>query len=96
MADAVVDAARRSGADRDLQTFLQDLFTDPAASPGANHRRIHDLGFGAVLTTNFDELLERTFPREPVFTFREAEPLLDALSRRRFFILKLYGTFAFA
>ncbi|MGO9206441.1 MAG: AAA family ATPase, partial [Candidatus Limnocylindrales bacterium] len=94
VADSVVEATRGDqAAERELQEFLRGLYTNPTATPGANHHRLRELGFGAVLTTNFDELLERTFPAQPVFTFRQTEPLLDALSRRRFFILKLYGTF---
>src|SRR5262249_17543991 len=59
-----------------------------------NHSQIRDMDFAAVLTTNFDNLLEGTFPNSPVYTPQDTEPLLNALSGRQFFILKLYGALA--
>jgi hypothetical protein len=44
------------------------------------------------MTTNFDDLLERTFVEAPAYTFRDTDRLLDALSRPQPFVLKLYGT----
>jgi predicted ATPase len=56
---------------------------------------IPQIGFGAALTTNFDHLLERAFgsaKREVAVRLpRDVEAIRGDLSRRQFFILKLYG-----
>lgn len=44
-----------------------------------------------MLTTNFDNILEQTFESKPVYTHLDTESLLEALSARKFFLLKLYG-----
>jgi predicted ATPase len=105
VADSVFEATREidqqtqtSGTPAGLQTqllsYLKELFVAPDAAPGPNHSRIRDTGFAAILTTNFDNLLEGTFPNSPVYTPQDTEPLLNALSGRQFFLLKLYGTLA--
>jgi len=57
------------------------------------HTLLANIPFAAALTTNFDLLLEQTFSNRDanVFTPRDTDPLLEALHRRAFFILKLYG-----
>jgi ABC-type multidrug transport system ATPase subunit len=47
-----------------------------------------------VLTTNFDNLLERTFHAHSpkVYTHQDADALLTAMSKREFFVLKAYGS----
>jgi hypothetical protein len=95
-ADPVADEVVSAVADRDPQALhehLRQVFLRPTDLPDVLTvaRRIP---FAAVLTSNFDNLLERAYaPRDvPVFTPRRSEPLLDAVSKRQFFILKLYGT----
>lgn len=57
------------------------------------HFILRKIQFSAVMTTNFDSLLEKTFgPRGgPVLTPFEDEGLLEQMSRRKFFLLKLHG-----
>lgn len=64
------------------------------SSPSGFHAQLERIQFSAVLTTNFDTLLEGiyTAPPERVYTPKDAESLLTALTKRDFFILKLYGT----
>jgi hypothetical protein len=92
VADSVVEASRSHDLQERLMSFLRMVFTDQPVSPGPNHRRIRDLRPDGALTTNFDDLLEQTFAGAPVFTHQDTEALLDTLSRRQFFVLKLYGT----
>jgi WD40 repeat protein len=76
-----------------LQDYLQSYYSDPPISPA--HRLLQGIPFAAVVTSNYDRLLEHTFSeyaQQGLFTTRDAEPLLDALSQKRPFILKLYGT----
>src|SRR5262249_25310833 len=92
VADNVVEAARAANAEPALWDRVRQLYIKPVAAPGPNHQRLFDLGVGAALTTNFDDLLERTFAGNPAYTFRDTGSLLEALSRRQPFVLKLYGT----
>ncbi|HEX4611890.1 MAG TPA: AAA family ATPase [Urbifossiella sp.] len=92
VADHVYDAARAAERLEGLVETLRRLFLNRDATPGPNHDLLRRVGFAAVLTTNFDNLLEQTFKNAPVYIPRETEPLLDALSRREFYLLKLYGT----
>jgi len=75
-----------------LYDYLRKTFARSATLSSA-HRRLRGMPFCAALTTNFDNLLEQTYsnlnPR--VYTPADAEQLLEALHKRDFFILKLYG-----
>ncbi|MBV8274560.1 MAG: TIR domain-containing protein, partial [Verrucomicrobia bacterium] len=76
-----------------LQSFLLQYFQDTGPISSA-HKLLQQIPFSSVITTNYDRLLERTFPKyaqEGLFTPKEAESLLDALSQKRRFMLKLYG-----
>jgi hypothetical protein len=91
VADTTIDLARASGLESELIAFLKEIFTGAGIGPGKNHKRLYSLAPGAVLTTNIDNILEQTFENKPVYTHLDTEPLLNALSTRQFFVLKLYG-----
>lgn len=84
-----------------LYDYLRSVFLAPRTQPGSSspqplpeaHQTLSRIQFSAVVTTNFDNLLEETYRARKgnVYTPRDAEPLLDALSKRDFFIVKLYG-----
>ena len=94
VADSLVSVL---GGDRReaLTGYLRDAFHRPPSLPAA-HALLREIPFCAALSTNFDDLLEWTF--EPVdqtvqpYTPLDAERLLAALTKRDFFLLKLYGT----
>ncbi|MBI4909034.1 MAG: SIR2 family protein [Acidobacteria bacterium] len=76
-----------------LLEFLQQTFPEGTALSSA-HRCLRHTRFSAIVTTNYDRLLEQTFPdfaHSGLYTPKNAEPLLDALSQRKKFLLKLYG-----
>lgn len=74
-----------------LHQYLRETFFFKAGRLPDVHRLLRRLSLGAVLTTNFDNLLERSFRDPRVHTPHDAEPLLEALAKREFFVLKLYG-----
>jgi energy-coupling factor transporter ATP-binding protein EcfA2 len=76
-----------------LQNFLRNKLLRKC-TPSNAHRILGGIPFSAVLTTNFDELLENTFRRKSpkVYTPNDADALLTALTNRCFFILKLRGS----
>jgi len=92
VADGIVSAL--GGREGLLQDYLKATFLGPSPRLQQAHRLLRQVPFSAVLTTNFDDLLERTFEdrRAAVYTQRDAEALLQALTRREFFVLKLYGS----
>ncbi len=92
-ADSILGALEDKDRVRKLNNYLQQLFLEPSQNLTEAHHIIREIGFSAILTTNFDRLLERTFEQAAnrVYTPQDTEPLLEALSKRAFFILKLYG-----
>jgi energy-coupling factor transporter ATP-binding protein EcfA2 len=92
--DAVADNVVNAVLGREpeaLHAYLRGLFLREKPLPSV-HRILQGIPFSAVLTTNFDNLFERAYGDAPVFTPIQTEPLLDAIAKRRFFLLKLYGT----
>ena len=92
--NAVADAIVQMYSNRRdrLQSFLKRYYPEVPVSRA--HRLLQAIPFSAIITTNYDGLLEQTFPayaQQGLFTARDAEPLLNALSQRRPFFLKLYG-----
>ena len=89
VADSLINLVGRD----EIMKRLTDTFGTQARLP-ETHRLLKGIPFCAALTTNFDTLLERTYPdvAQRVFTPRDAERLIEQLGRRQFFIGKLYGT----
>jgi predicted ATP-binding protein involved in virulence len=78
-----------------LSDYLLKRYVSPKGRLPEAHRVLHKIPFNAVLTTNYDDLLERTFTEEAgyrIYTPQHADQLLTVLSKREFFTLKLYGT----
>lgn len=93
VADSVVSRLRTSQAQSLLNNYLQSVFLR-RSSPSSFHLQLKQIKFSAVLTTNFDNLLDGVFDAQAsqIYTPKDAESLLAALTRRDFFILKLYGS----
>lgn len=94
-ADLVADSivGRLQGREHLLHKFLQDLYLLSDRGPSRAHRLVGQIPFCAALTTNFDELLEKTFGKDkPVYTPEDTDALREDLAARRFFLLKLYGS----
>ena len=92
VADSIYFAAR--GHEDRLQQFMASTFLSKTPRLPEAHRHLRKIPFSAVLTTNFDNLLERTFEdlQPLVYTYQQGEALLGALARLQFFILKLFGS----
>lgn len=91
VADSVVGSLQ--GREEVLSRHLQKLFIQDNRPLSRAHRLIREIPFGAALTTNFDELLEKNLGKErPVYTPEDTDRLREDLSGRRFFLLKLYGS----
>lgn len=75
-----------------LHNYLRQRFR-VTTELSAAHQLIKQIDFPALLTTNFDNLLDRTFPYSGgrVYTARDCEALAKTAARRDFFILKPFG-----
>ncbi len=90
--EGLVESSEK-GADEVL-TYLRKALLVSAKGLAAPHNALRGIGFSGVVTSNWDILIEETLgvSDERIYTLREAERLLDALSKNEFFLLKLYGT----
>jgi WD40 repeat protein len=76
------------------QRALNDIFRPRDARPGPVHRAIAQLGVRAVLTTNYDPLIEEVSetPRRSVFSWKESAQALHDLKEERPVLLKIHGS----
>lgn len=80
-----------------LGDFLHHVFRDPLVVPSAVHRLLPRIPFRAILTTNYDSLIEGAYSIErggripPVFTQEDLEFRPSPLRRSDFFIFKIHG-----
>ncbi|HZH17115.1 MAG TPA: SIR2 family protein [Archangium sp.] len=84
----------RAALDRDYQKALNDIFRPADAAPGAAHQAVARLGVRALLTTNYDPLLERLQEarHRQAYTWKESELALSDLESGRNVLLKVHGT----
>jgi hypothetical protein len=78
--------------EHDLYRYLRHRFCVASELPSA-HALIKQIDFPGLVTTNLDNLLDRTFPYSGgrVYTAADCEALLKAATRRDFFLLKPFG-----
>lgn len=94
LSDSVADSMinRLQNRKELLNDYLRETFLK--AVPSAAHNELREIKFSAVLTANFDNLMEQTFAgREGrTYTHADTERLLETLTTNEFYTLKLYGT----
>ncbi len=71
--------------------YLKQVFLNPYLALPNTHKQIPKIGFSALVTPNFDNLLEDSVLNGSSFTYRDTEQLLEKLNKRDFFILKMFG-----
>ena len=84
----------RTALGRDYQKALNDIFRPADAAPGVMHQAAARLSVRAILTTNYDSLLERlqeTPPRQ-AYHWKESDLALNDLQSGRHVLLKVHGT----
>jgi len=94
----VADECRSRLGSSLYRNFIQRIFHPACAKPTPTHRLICQLGFSAILTTNYDNILEQAYMESrgdygipPVYTQENVAQLARLASERRFFILKMHG-----
>jgi hypothetical protein len=85
-------AAALAGHEQALVNHLRSQYRTGADLPAAHHL-IKQIDFPALITTTFDNLLDRTFPYSGgrVYTAQSCASLERAAARRDFFLLKPFG-----
>lgn len=76
--------------------LLQKIFTNPTLKPSPNHKLIADLPSKFIITTNYDNLIEKAYVVKlsdiPVtLTFTQSKEIAYKLWNKEFFILKAHG-----
>ncbi|UYI11560.1 MULTISPECIES: SIR2 family protein [Myxococcus] len=84
----------RTSLGRDYQNALNHIFRPPDAAPGKAQHAVIQLGVRAILTTNYDQLLELTpeMPRRQPYTWKDSDKALADLRAGRKILLKVHGT----
>jgi hypothetical protein len=81
-----------------VSRFLRDVFLDSALKPTEIHRRLVDIPFRGVLTTNYDTLIEGAYTLKmdgripPVFTQEDLEKIPNPLRIDGVFVFKVAMT----
>lgn len=94
VADMIVSEVNQEKTAKAFNKHLSRLlnYNRPALPP--TYSIVKDIPFAAALTTNLDDLLEKTYENRniPKFTPTDADQLLTDLQNGQFFVLKLFGT----
>jgi len=84
----------RLGRER-LVDEISDVYSDDSKVPTANHALVTQIPFDIAITTNYDKLLERSYAKPgyvpSTYTHTQAPNFVDALWKKKFFILKAHG-----
>lgn len=80
---------------RAFDDTLEAIFRNSELKPTTRHYLIAQIPFIAIVTTNYDKLLESAYAAQgyvpPTYTYRDAPDVIAALSHQKFFILKAHG-----
>jgi WD40 repeat protein len=78
----------------DYPKALDAIFRPSDAAPGSAHQSVARLGVRAILTTNYDPLIEEVgeTPRRQVYTWKDSDKALRDLESGRNVLLKVHGT----
>ena len=81
----------------DLSEFLNQVFRDPKVKPTNAHKLLTEIPFRAILTTNYDTLIEGAYTissegqMPKTITISDLNTALPALRKKNFFIFKMHG-----
>jgi len=78
--------------DSNFRQFLHGIFRAPGLQPSSAHELLPQMGFAAILTTNYDKLIEMAFPGGTACHTQHDYPALSGLSHSRgFAVVKVHG-----
>ena len=89
--EAAQEIRQQLGDNRFLE-FMHKTFRDPALKPDERHKSVSRMKFAAILTTNFDKLIESAFPpATPWYTQQDCPELARLNQNNSFAIVKVHG-----
>jgi hypothetical protein len=79
-----------------FKQFMYTTFRDDTKKPSRIHAILPDISFAAVLTTNYDVLLETAYTiargmKPHTYTHTDVAQIIDLNDRKEFYILKMHG-----
>jgi SIR2-like domain len=75
-----------------LLAAFKEILSGANVAPTPMHRQIAQMPFAAIITTNYDRLIEQSYSQAVnVVTENDAEQLADCLGSGEFFVLKPHG-----
>ena len=78
--------------ENNFRQFMHMVFRDPKPQPSPAHRLLPDIRFAAILTTNYDKLIESVFPGgTPSYTQQDYPELAGLIRDWDFAIVKVHG-----
>jgi recombination protein RecA len=78
--------------DAEFDRFLRNLLDPPGLRPATLHQHIVALDFRAIVTTNFDRVIELADARLQVYAYPDFLGRADILQSTDTFVLKLHGS----
>ncbi|PTL85049.1 SIR2 family protein [Vitiosangium sp. GDMCC 1.1324] len=86
--------ALRTALGSDYPKAIDAIFRPSDIAPGSAHQAVARLGVRAILTTNYDSLIEDAggTPRRYVYTWKDSDKTLRDLESERNILLKVHGT----
>ena len=91
----VAETVRKKLGAREYDDALEDIFRNIQLRPTKRHSLITQIPFAAIVTTNYDKLLESAYAQQgyipPTYAYDNSPDIISALSQNRFFILKAHG-----
>ena len=91
----VAETVRRRLGAGEFDEALDQLFRGENLRPTRRHKTISEIPFSAIITTNYDKLIEAAYAQgghiPPTYTFDNAPDIISSLSHNRFFIMKAHG-----
>jgi len=98
-AEEAVEVCRDFLGENEYRSFLERVLGAGAAAPNMLHEKIVKLPVPAILTTNYDRLLETAIAKRTggiprVLTADDTQSLWKAIAKEEFFLLKVNGDIA--
>jgi hypothetical protein len=91
----VAEALKKRMGSKEFDDSLELIFRNPILKPNNRHSLIAALPFDAIITTNYDKLIETAYARigpiPPVYCYDNSPDVIASLAVNKFFILKAHG-----
>jgi hypothetical protein len=90
----VAEAIKKRMGSKEFDDSLERIFRNPNLKPNNRHKLITELPFQAIITTNYDKLIETAYAQiaiPPVYCYDNSSDVIASLAANKFFILKAHG-----